>query len=45
MQIVLAVGWVTYNERPTQIVTALAFGYLIIKKREESETNEIKKSV
>ncbi len=43
MQIVLAVGWVTYYERPTQIVTALAFGYLVIKKREESETNEIKK--
>lgn len=45
MQIVLAVGWITYYDRPTQIVTALAFGYLIVKKREESEKNEIKKFV
>lgn len=45
MQMVLAIGWITYYDRPTQIVTALAFGYLFIKKREESETNEIKKLV
>lgn len=45
LQIVIAVGWVNYYDRAAQIVTALAFGYLFIKKKEENGLNENKKFV
>lgn len=35
VQMVLGVGWVNYYERPVQIITALAFGYIVSKKIRE----------
>lgn len=45
LMLVLGIGWVNYYERSVQIMIALAFGYLVIKKREETEKNENKKFV
>jgi O-antigen ligase len=45
LQLILGIGWVSYYDRPAQIVSALAFAYLFIKKREGGETNENKKLV
>lgn len=45
LMLVLGVGWINYYERSAQIMIALAFAYLMIKKREESEINENKKLV
>ena len=48
VQVALGVGWVNYYERPVQIMTALAAGYLVsleINKRGGLGKNEAKKSV
>ena len=43
MQLVLGIGWVNYYTRPTQVITALAFGYLVtiksktIRRKTENE--------
>lgn len=34
VQLILGIGWVNYYDRPVQIVTALAFGYLFAKSKE-----------
>ena len=48
IQLVLGVGWVNYYSRPCQVITALAFGYLLsieIKKKKGIGKDEIKESV
>ena len=48
VQFVLGVGWVNYYSRPSQIIAALAFGYVVSKemgKKKGKHKNEIKESV
>ena len=46
MQLAMGIGWVNYYDRPTQLITALAFGYLInVEKNERIFSNENIKSV
>ena len=35
VQLLLGVGWVNYYSRPTQLVTALAFGYIVFQKKQK----------
>ena len=39
-QTVLGIGWIYYYERTSQLITALAFGYLVAKERERRISNE-----
>ena len=44
LQLFLGVGWVNYYDRPTQLITAAAWGFVCVQPKKEIK-NEVSKHI